>query len=472
MSDVQVFDVSLLANMQIGKTRCKTTGTRSQKSVKAVGASAAPSRRSTRSNTEQDILRHVQSSSLQKYCTLCESLNVDPLAPYTLVLVLMLLSRHPQRTEIARKFLATKAYDASTLVWETAEDLEFLQQKLSSSSDWAMILAYLEFNLDDATRATLAAHPVLCTLQASLLTVGIITHQTPLEFVMHCLLFMTPAGTPSPKMLERYLIIQKVECRDVEVKCLRAVTSFTDQINNEGQLASCFLEMCLHLRCADTLKHDIEDVLSKQLSNTREPDSAVRRIRLRDIVESVHQANALSYELTFDSWCCQKQFASTTGLNVQRLLYFINAQTCEVDFSRFPDYFTPAMTSYLALQELSTIDIAPINAVIGSLRLYTNNIKHLIDFRVQCLEGLNVKARQSLTPAQILQLYICCYQHVSIRDRCWRAVLPVLNHSIQRACVLFRAKFPFEIEAVVRSVIFCHVNNAQGSAPGLQEAAS
>jgi len=191
----------------------------------------------------------------------------------------------------------------------------------------------LEFNLDDAARTLLVAHPVLCTLQKSLMTVGIITLQTPLEFVMHCLLFMTPAGTPLPKMLERYLGTKNVECSDVEVKCLRAVTSSTDQINNEGHLASCFLDMCLHLRCAATLHCNIEDVLSARLSNTNEPDSAVRRIRLRDIVESVHQVNALSYELTFDSWCCQKQFATTTGLNVQRLLYFINAQTCEVDFS-------------------------------------------------------------------------------------------------------------------------------------------
>ena len=473
MSDVQVFDVGLMQNLQIGKLRCKTTGTRSHKTVKSVAPqSVAPSRRSTRSNAEQDILRHVQSSALQKYCTLCESLNIDPLAPYTLVLIVILLSRHPQRSDIARKFLSALSCDASTLMWDTAADLEFLQQKLSSSSDWALLLAYLEFDLSDTTRATLSVHPVLCTLQASLLTVGIVSHQTPIEFVMLCLLFMSPAGTPSPKMLERFLNTKQIECRDVEVKCLRAVTCFTDQINNEGQLASCFLEMCLHLRCSPLLHNDVEDVLNAQQANTREPDSAVRRIRLRDIVERVHQANALSYELTFDSWCCQKQFASTTGLNVQRLLYFINAQTCEVDFGCFPDYFTPAMTSYLAMQELSTIDIAHINAVIASLRLYTNNIKHLIDFRAQCLEGLNVKARQSLSQAQILQLYICCYQHASIRDRCWRAVLPVLNHSIQRACVLFRAKFPFEIEAVLRSVIFCHVNNAQGSAPALQEAAS
>jgi len=472
MSDVQVFDVILLSNMQIGKTRLHTTGTRSRKSVKSATSASAPSRRSTRSNTEQEILRQVQSSTLHKYCTLCKSLNVDPLTPYTLVLVVMLMSRHPQRIDIARKFLASKAYDDTTIVWKTAEDIDFLQQKFSSSSDWGMLLSYLEFDLDDAARAVLAAHPVLNTLQKSLLAVGIITMQTPIDFVMHCLLYMTPAGTPSPKMLERYLGTQNIECRDVEVKCLRAVTSFTDQINNESQLAGYFLDMCLHMRCAATLHQEIEEVLRARLSNTNEPDNAARRIRLRDIVESVHQANALSYELTFDSWCCQKQFASTTGLNVQRLLYFINAQTCGVDFSRFPDYFTPAMTSYLALKELSTIDIAPINAVIGSLRLYTNNIKHLIDFRVLCLEGLNVKARQSLSQAQILQLYICCYQHASIRDRCWRAVLPVLNHSIQRACVLFRDKYAFEIEAVVRSVIFCHVNNAQGGVPGLPAAAS
>jgi len=179
-----------------------------------------------------------------------------------------------------------------------------------------------------------------------------------------------------------------------------------------------------------------------------------------------------AYELTFDSWCSQKKFATTTGLNVQRLLYFINAQTIPVDFGLFPDYFTPAMTSHLALQELTTIDIAPINAVIASLRLYTNNIKHLIDFRAHCLDGLNIKARQELSQAQILQLYICCFQHESIRDRCWRAVLPVLNHTIQRACVVFREKYPYEVEAVLRSVIFCHVNQAPPAEPAPSAPAS
>ena len=474
MGDVYALDVAMLNNLQIGKSRRKTAGTSSQKvSMKKTAVASTHALRSGRNHTEQDILRHVQCSVLQKYCTVCESLNVDPLRPHTLGLIVILLSRHTQRTEIARNFLQILHSDDMLVSWDTAQDLAFLQQKLSASSDWSLLLGYVDFEMSEEVRAEISMHPVLCTLQRSLLEAGIVTSSTPLEFVMTCFLFMTPAGTPSPKMLERFLSNQGIECRDVEVKCLRAVTSFTDQINNEGLLAACLLHVCLSLRANSLLVHDLEDVLAANMSDSAQPVLlAVRRIRLRDIVESVHQANALSYELSFDSWCCQKKFASTTGLNVQRLLYFINAQTCPVDFKMFPDYFTPAMTGHLALKELSTIDIAPIIAVICSLRLYTNNIKHLIDFRVQCLEGLNVKARQNLSQAQILQLYICCFQHESIRDRCWRAVLPVLNHSIQRSCVLFRENFEYEIEAVLRSVIFCHVNNAQGREPALQAAVS
>jgi len=411
MGDVYALDVAMLNNLQIGKSRRKTAGTSSQKvSTKRSTVSSTHTLRNGRNHTEQDILRHVQSSVLQKYCTLCESLNVDPLQPQTLGLIVILLSRHTQRTDIARNFLQIQHSDDVLVTWDTAQDLSFLQQKLSASSDWSLLFGYVEFDMSDDMRAELGMHPVLSTLQHSLQNAGIITNNTPLDFVMHCFLYMTPAGTPSPKMLERFLSHQNIDCRDVEVKCLRAVTSFTDSVQNEGLLAACLLHVCLGVRAVPAFMQDLQDVLAAHMLDSAEPVlQAVRRIRLRDIVESVHQANALSYELSFDSWCCQKKFATTTGLNVQRLLYFINAQTSPVNLDMFPDYFTPALTCHLALKELSTIDIAPINAVIGSLRLYTNNIKHLIDFRVQCLEGLNVKARQDLSQAQILQLYICCF---------------------------------------------------------------
>jgi len=473
MSDQSAFNVALLQNLHIGKSRRKTAGTSSARpAAKSAGGAPTTSLRSGRTQTEKDILRHVQGSVLQKYCTLCGCLNVDPMHPQTLSVVVILLSRHTQRIEIAREFLLRERCDAALVTWDTALDLDFLQQKLSSTSDWALLLGYIAFELTDAARAALGAHPVLCALQRCLQAAGIPTGHAPLEFAMHALLYMAPAGTPSPKMLERFVSQQGVECRDVEVKCLRAVTSFGDSSNNEGLVAACLLLVCQSAGALPAFALDLHDVLAALHSNSAQPAlRGVRRIRLRDVVEHVHRANALSYELSFDSWCSQKKFASTTGLNVQRLLYFVNAQTTPVDFGLFPDYFTPAMTSHLALQELSTIDIAPINAVIASLRMYTNNIKHLIDFRAQCLDGLNIKARQELSQAQILQLYICCFQHESIRDRCWRAVLPVLNHTIQRACVVFREKYPYEVEAVLRSVIFCHVNQAPPAAPAPPAAA-
>jgi hypothetical protein len=467
------FDVALLQNLQIGKTRRKTAGTSSAKPAgKTAAGPTHAGRRSARSQTEQDIMRHVQGSVLQKYCALCGCLNVDPLQPQTLGLVLILLSRQTRRIELAREFLLRERGDAQLVSWDTAQDLDFLQQKMSSTSDWWLLLNYVVFELSEAATAELGADPVLAALQHSMRQAGVPTGHNPLEFAMHALLYMTPAGTPSPKMLERHVGQHGVECRDVEVKCLRAVTSFGDSSSNEERGGACLLLVCQAVRALPSLALDLHDVLAALHANSTQPPArGVRRIRLRDIVEHLHQANALSYDVSFDSWCSQKKFATTTGLNVQRLLYFINAQTVAVDFAVFPDYFTPAMTSQLALQELTTIDIKPIHAVIASLRLYTNNIRHLIDFREKCLDGLNVKARQELSQAQILQLYIACFQHESIRDRCWRAVLPVLNHTIQHACVLFREKYAYEVESVVRSVIHCHVNQALAEAPAPPTAA-
>jgi len=308
----------------------------------------------------------VQTSVLQKYCTLCESLNVDPLTQHTLSLVVILLSRHAQRINMARSYLRKLQSDGSLVAWDTASDLSFLQQKLLLSSDWALLLAFAEFVISDEARAELAVHPVLVALQASLLSASVITSTTLFEFVMRCLMYIAPAGTPSPKMLECLLGQHQILC------------------------------------LAPTLAQELQDVLALlQTNSTVPPVETVRRIRLRYIVKSVHNASALSYELSLNSWCSNKKFTTTTSLNVQRLLYFINAQTCAVDVSLFPDYFTPAMTRQLTLQLFTTININPINAVIGSLRLYTNNIQHLINFRMRCLDGLNVKALQASHPASL-----------------------------------------------------------------------
>ena len=62
--------------------------------------------------------------------------------------------------------------------------------------------------------------------------------------------------------------------------------------------------------------------------------------------------------------------------------------------------------------------------------MYQYNIKTLIDFSSKCLTGINQKTRQSLSVVQVLQLYIASFQHQSIWDKCWRQIVPTMNHTI------------------------------------------
>ena len=93
--------------------------------------------------------------------------------------------------------------------------------------------------------------------------------------------------------------------------------------------------------------------------------------------------------------------------------------------------------------------------VIDSLRLYTSNIKHLIDFRSRCLQGLNARARQELHLTKVLQLYIACFQHESVWEQCWKYILPNMNHTISCACRDFRAQYPYEVTQVVENLVRC-----------------
>ena len=73
------------------------------------------------------------------------------------------------------------------------------------------------------------------------------------------------------------------------------------------------------------------------------------------------------------------------------------------------------------------IDAPAVIAVIKGLRVYHHNLTKLIDFRSTCLNGLNQETRSKLTQAQVLQLYVCCFQHASIMQQCWKAIAPTWN---------------------------------------------
>ena len=470
MNDVIDIDDNLVRKLSLvmggvnisGANNRQPQGPRSNKTnTTSVFTGTSNLRRRNQLNDKSEIIHHLQINTLHKFCTVCGCLNLDPLSPHSLVLIAVLLSRHRDRIRIAQAFVESLPDTFEILVdWEAAEDLSFLQDKFSTVSDWSMLLSYTDIIIGDEDREKVCADPYISRFCDSLQSAGLgETHPTSTEFAMRCIMHMAPANTPSSKMLERFLT-SIAECRDIEMRCLRAVTSYTDQSNDDDRSAATFLCVLQHVVTTDSFVDDVKYVLTSQKEIKCQEDSEnthVRRPRLRDIVQAIHNDTTLEYQQTFESWCAHKKFSSTTGLNVQRLLYFINAQTITVDLSVYNEYFTQALTSRVSLQHISTIDVDVIIHTILSLRVYQKNIEHLIDFRTRCLEGLSVGTRKALSLAQVLQLYVCCFQHESIRDRCWKAVLPVLNHSIQVACAKFRETFRYEVHAIIRSIMTCHV---------------
>ena len=423
-------------------------------------------RRRNQTNEKQDIIHDLQVSTLRKFCAVCEALNLDPLSPHSVLIVTILLSRYRDRILIAQSFIKMLPEAGDIMLdWDVAANISFLQDKFSTLSDWNTLLAYTFVEIADAERERVCSEPHIAGFINSLHIAGLAGVFTPTaELSMMCILHMSPANTPSSKMLERFLTQRNAECRELEVKCLRSVAHFTDQTNDDEASASTFLCIARHVRLRVSFGEDVRYLLmsQKEVDRQQQDVKTITRPRLPDRVQAIHNDNVLEYQQTFESWCCQNKFSNTTGLNVQRLLYFINAQTVPVDIGQYEDYFTSSLTSRMALQSIETIDVDVVITVICGLRMYLKNVQHLIDFRVQCLDGLNISTRKALSLAQILQLYVCCFQHESIRDKCWKSVLLVLNHSIQNACVKFRATYPYEIESIIRTAIACHVSTRVG----------
>ena len=102
---------------------------------------------------------------------------------------------------------------------------------------------------------------------------------------------------------------------------------------------------------------------------------------------------------------------------------------------------------------VDAIDRYAVSRLIKSVRIYKHSIANLIDFRVSCLAGLSVTTRSKLSLAEVVQLYICCFQHRSVFEYCWKQVVPIMNHTIQHSCEKFRTSHAFDSDAVVRTLI-------------------
>jgi hypothetical protein len=433
-------------------------------------------------NLVRDLLQTNYSSVLLKFCDVCKFLNIDPLHEQALPVVVIFMCKSKHCSEMAMSYLQDCGCE-NMLDQVTMKDIpqqKICDQMLSNMADWLALFSFFDLLHYDASSSTsqklardLEANNLLKRMQTSLADAQVIpSGELPKQRIsmqhtaILAFLYMTPRKTPSGKMLEMLYTEINNSARDAELRCLRAMTAFKDTMDDEVSYTET-LPLVLRSMCVrKDFSKNIQAVLRKQVLDAEGIRLDIMQHSTRPLLRtyaqnSVTKQRTLQTTLSWQNWRTALCFPPTTSSQMQLLLYFITVQKNTASRSLYESFYTKDMCDKALNNTLDSIDALAIIRVIDSLRVYSNNIKHLIDFSSKCLQGINQKARDSLSIVQVLQLYICSNQHPSVMWQCWRKFLPVVNHTIIDNVTTFvnNSKNVYDVDGVVKNLLHCQIHD-------------
>jgi hypothetical protein len=426
----------------------------------AAGASSdTASSRETR--TKSDLLLAVRQNTLVAFVQQCRMYNVDALHALSLQLVILLMSKCTDRQQLCAKFLQFSADSGGAVaIDESAATMidGAESHALQSTSDWVALFGYLEVaHLSESERNALRENPRVAVFVKS--TRHIFEEAAEIERFVVPMLCTVLMHIPATSMLERVLLAIGQQHRDIEVQCLRGVNAYVDQcqhMSNDVTIDA----ISLLVRAVRVRPEFLRDVVAVVDTATKHgelrAEAAKRQFSLRRHVKDQQSATLEHRALLFQDWRHEMKFSVNISLKTQKILYFIRAQEPPLDMSVLKSMFDANMLAKIFAVSLERIDAAAVRDVIRTLRIFQYNITSLIDFRTQCLSGFNATTQAKLTLPVVLQLYVACWQHASIRDECWRAVIEVSSFPIKKRCEEFRRTHAHEQLSVLRTLLHCH----------------
>jgi hypothetical protein len=421
----------------------------------------------TRPARRQEINDFLEHNMSNKFCSLCSHFNINPMHDLALPCVLVLMCKSRESVALCREFLTLHGDDSVHLDPRLDHDSSALStatETFATISDWAMLLDHIDVHLEVTDMEFIESNAVMQRMREALKEAGLSTPQVVSEpqFLVLCLFYMAPRTTLAPKMMERLNQRMGVHRTDIELRCMRFVTRFMDVAMDESAQNALYVRLGGSLRVRDVFFVKVRRAVTEAAAADVAAKSMVRsqRMQLRYVAATLHNANDLSYAQTFDNWRSMHKFGNTTSTQLQRLLYFVCAQETPPPEDAYAHLFSRETIQRVHSCVLERIDVRAIIDVVRSLHFYTNGISDLLDFRTQCLEGLSLTTRKKMTLSQCAQLYVCMFQHDSVWEECWRAIINVINHTIITARTRFRTTHVFNGAAVCRNIIECHVRTA------------
>lgn len=404
------------------------------------------------------ICEQQRHNALLKFCDMCEHFNIDPLHPYSIHVILCISSRHIVNQRTALQMLCDMHPDEINGINMAVLDDPAFYNTIVSNSDWATILGFLEN--DPAQQEDPRHCAILSCLGESLKTSHVpYTSENLLEFAGRVLLFMSPSGTPASRMVENLIVqyssgVQQVLPHDLEFRVMRAITGFYDNNLETSQIFAAMLSVLGTLRASESFYTTVRGAIESRMQATAVSHEPTRqhRLSLRAFARNLHVVVA-AYHGTYASWVAMQRFPVNISLRNQQMLYFIRVQVAPVATEILDELFDPDVIRRILASSLDQIDPTPLIDTVRCIRICRYDIANLIEFREQCLQAISLQTRQSLSLAQVMQLYVCCFQHESVREICWRAILPFWNFSLQKRCEEFVAAQTFEVGAVIRTIL-------------------
>lgn len=424
---------------------------------------------SREARTKTDLLQSVRRNTLISFAQLCRIFNIDALHPASLQLTILLMSKCTDRKYLCANFTSSVAdinmdieidENAATMI-DRAE-----HNTLHSTSDWVTLFSYIYVaTLSESERTALQENPRVAIFMHAMRP--IFKENTDVETIIVPMLCTILMHIPAASMLERVLIAQGQQHRDIEVMCLRGVNSYVDQcqhLSNDSTLQA-ILMLVRAIRVKADFQADIASIIDLSVQDGSESSETMKRkFSLRRHIKEQDHGTVEHRAMLFERWQYEMKFSVNVSLAMQKFLYFLHAQTFHLDVSVLKSLVEPQMLAKTMSVKLERIDADVVCAVIKTLRVYQGNIESLLDFRSTCLvKTLNAKLRSKLTPSVVLQLYVACWQHPSIREHCWRSVLNVSNFAITKSCEAFRVKYKYEQLSVLQTLLHCHTENRKTS---------
>lgn len=426
----------------------------------------------------RDMIMTNNSAVLLKFCDVCRQLNIDPMHAQALPVVIVFMCKSKHCKDIAQVYLAecgmSEVLDNMSLFDVQQESI--CDQMLSSMGDWLALFSYLELREYDSSSALclklareIEHNKMLRRMQISLqeaqvVPMGTLPQQriSMQQTALLAFLYMTPRKTPAGKMLEMLYTDINSAVKDAELRCLRAMTAFKDTMDDEDAYAETLPLVLLSMTVRVDFGKGVEAVLRKQQTNEEGFRQQSSHSTMRPLLRMYAQKSALKNRSLTDctSWTNWRQmlnFPATTSSSMQMLLYFISVQKETPRRELYEKFYTKEMCDKAAGCTVESIDASAINMVVSSLRVYQYRIKTLIDFSSQCLQGINQKKRQALSVVQILQLYIASFQHPSIWEKCWKHVVPTMNHTIIDNVNKFVQKNTLDVDVVLQNLLHSQI---------------